>query len=41
MVSGLMGQSKQGKQIYELLMNASNCKIIALTGTPIINNPIE
>ena len=41
MVSGLMGQSKQGKQIYELLMNAKNCKIIALTGTPIINFPIE
>ena len=41
MVSGLMGNSKQGKKIYELLMNATNCKIIALTGTPIINYPIE
>ena len=41
MVSGLIGNSKQGKKIYELLMNATNCKIIALTGTPIINYPIE
>lgn len=40
-VSGLMGQSKQGKEIYNLLMNATNCKIIALTGTPIVNYPLE
>ena len=40
-VSGLLGQSKQGKAIYNLLMNAKNCKIIALTGTPIINYPLE
>tara|TARA_B100000780_G_scaffold276484_2_gene245142 strand:- start:11320 stop:13797 length:2478 start_codon:yes stop_codon:yes gene_type:complete len=41
MVSGLIGNSKQGKKIYEMLMNTTNCKIIALTGTPIINYPIE
>ena len=41
MVSGLNGNSKQGKEIYNLLLDAKNSKIIALTGTPIKNYPYE
>ncbi len=41
MVSGLMGSSKHGKEIYDYLMNAKNAKIIALTGSPAINDPFE
>jgi superfamily II DNA or RNA helicase len=41
MVSGLMGISKQGLEIYNQLMNAQNAKIIAMSGTPIINDPFE
>ena len=41
MVSGLNGNSKQGKEIYNMLISAKNCKIIALTGTPIKNYPYE
>lgn len=41
MVGGLNGTNKQGKAIYEKLMNARDCKIIALTGTPVVNEPYE
>ena len=41
MMSGLMGVSKQGLEIYNMLMNAQNVKIIAMTGTPVINDPFE
>lgn len=41
MLSGLMGSSKQGEDIYNYLMNAKNCKIVALTGSPAINDPFE
>lgn len=41
MVGGLNGDNKQGVQIYDKLMNAKNAKIIALTGTPIVNEPYE
>ncbi len=41
MVSGLLGISKHGKEIYDFLMNATNAKIIALTGSPAINDPFE
>ena len=40
-VSGLMGASKQGHKIYDILMNSKNVKIIAMTGTPIVNYPFE
>ena len=40
-VSGISGSSKQGLEIYNILMNAQNAKIIALSGTPIINDPFE
>jgi superfamily II DNA or RNA helicase len=41
MVGGLDGDNKQGRGIYEKLMNAKNCKIIALTGTPVVNDIYE
>jgi hypothetical protein len=41
MVSGIMGVSKQGFEIYNFLMDAQNSKIIALSGTPLINDPFE
>jgi superfamily II DNA or RNA helicase len=41
MMSGIMGSSKQGLEIYNFLMNAQNTKIVALSGTPIINDPFE
>lgn len=41
MMSGLTGISKQGLEIYNLLMNAQNVKIIAMSGTPLINDPFE
>ena len=40
-MSGVMGSSKQGLEIYNALMNAQNTKIVALSGTPIINDPFE
>ncbi len=40
-VSGIMGVSSQGLAIYEFLMEAKNAKIIALSGTPVINDPFE
>ena len=39
--SGLEGSGKIGKELYEALMNAQNTKIIALSGTPIINDIYE
>ena len=41
MVSGILGHSKNGKFIYDQLINAKNVKIIALTGTPVVNRPFE
>lgn len=40
-ISRTMGNGVTGKRIYELLINATNCRIIALSGTPIINHPHE
>ena len=39
--SGIEGGSSQGLEIYNMLMKARDLKIIALTGTPIINDPFE
>jgi superfamily II DNA or RNA helicase len=41
MVNGLLGNSKNGQFIYQSLMEAKNCKIIALTGTPVVNMAFE
>ena len=40
-MSGIMGLSKQGLEIYNYLMNAQNAKIIAMSGTPLINDALE
>jgi len=40
-MSGINGTSKQGLEIYNFLMNAQNAKIVALSGTPLINDPFE
>ena len=34
-------KSKLSTQLYEFIMNAKRCKILLLSGTPIINNPYE
>lgn len=39
--SGINGGSKHGFEMYQMLMNAKDLKIIALSGTPIINDPFE
>ena len=41
MVNGLRGMGKQGEQVYRLLLEAKNSKIIFLTGTPLVNTPFE
>ena len=41
MVNGLIGNGKNGQFIYQSLMDAKNCKIIALTGTPVVNMAFE
>jgi len=41
MMSGIMGISKQGYEIYNYLMDAQNSKIVALSGTPLINDSFE
>lgn len=40
-ISGLCGISKQGRDIYNFLMNAQNAKIVAMSGTPLVNDPFE
>jgi superfamily II DNA or RNA helicase len=40
-MSGLEGGGKIGKELYNALMNANNTKIIALSGTPIVNDIFE
>ena len=40
-ISRTIGNGKIGKRVYELLIKAKNCRIIALSGTPIINHPFE
>ena len=39
--SRIVNGSKLARDIYLKLMNANNCKLILLSGTPIINNPFE
>lgn len=40
-INSINGTSIQGGEIYQMLMNAQNSKIIALSGTPLINDPLE
>lgn len=41
MIGGLYGSSKQGKELYDKLLEAKNVKIVALSGTPLVNDPLE
>lgn len=41
LISMMSGQSKQGKEIYQRLMDAKNIKIVGLSGTPLTNYPYE
>ena len=41
MVGGVLGNNKNGRFIYESLLNAKNSKIIALTGTPVQKDQYE
>jgi superfamily II DNA or RNA helicase len=41
MVNGLTGGGRNGSYIYKSLIEAENCKIIALTGTPVVNMAFE
>jgi len=40
-MSAVSGSGIIGKRLYQLLMDAQDIKIVALSGTPIINSPIE
>jgi hypothetical protein len=41
MISRIVNGGKIGTAIYKLLMAAKDCKLIMLSGTPIINHPYE
>ena len=41
MRGGILDQNKNGKIIYNTLLNCKNTRIIALTGTPIQKDPYE
>lgn len=41
LVSRIINKGKVGNALYKLLMSAKNCKLILLSGTPIINYPYE
>jgi hypothetical protein len=40
-ISRVLGSGKTGMPLYNLLLNAKNCKLILLSGTPLINHPYE
>ena len=40
-ISRVINGSKISEKIYELLYYAKNCKILCLSGTPLINKPLE
>jgi len=40
-ISRVVNGSKLARSIYNSLMAASNCKLVLLSGTPVINNPYE
>lgn len=40
-ISKIVNGRQIGQALYKLLMNAKNCKLICLSGTPIINYPNE
>lgn len=40
-ISRVLGQGKTGTPLYNLILRAKNCKLILLSGTPLINHPYE
>lgn len=40
-ISRVVGLGNMTSELCQRLLDASNCKVVALTGTPIINNPLE
>jgi superfamily II DNA or RNA helicase len=40
-ISRVVNGSKLARSVYNEIMDASNCKMVLLSGTPIINNPYE
>jgi hypothetical protein len=40
-ISPLLGGGIIAKKLYDLLLNATNVKLVLLTGTPLINSPFE
>lgn len=40
-ISRVINSSKIGEKIYELIYYAKNCKVLCLSGTPLINKPLE
>jgi superfamily II DNA or RNA helicase len=40
-ISRVVNGSKLARSVYNSLMSASNCKLVLLSGTPVINNPYE
>jgi hypothetical protein len=40
-VSRAIGPGKTGAPLYRLLLNAKDCKLILLSGTPVVNHPYE
>ena len=40
-MSRVVGLGNMTKELCQKVMDAENCRVVALTGTPIINNPLE
>lgn len=41
LLNGMVNNSKNATQLYDLLMKARNCKILFLTASGVVNNPYE
>lgn len=41
LISRIVNASDIGRRLYDAMMNAKNCKIVGLSGTPVINRPNE
>ena len=41
LTSKMVGSGFNGSRLYELIIRATNLKIVFLSGTPVINNPFE
>ncbi len=41
LTSKMVGAGFNGSRLYELIMRAKNCRIVFLSGTPVINTPFE